>query len=217
MRLLALLHALFTLPCQGALVAYWNFNNLTIPAADTPGSGSVPAFIDATQGSGTLALNTWSGTVDDFAGSGINTLDSDPAGESLSLIAGSGMAGNGSSITLELSLTGLVDPVLSFTTQGTATGFNSVQLAWSVNGADFYNFDTAYDPATSYSLQSFDLSSVNSLDGAERAYFQLNFDGATGTSGNNRIDNIQLTAIAEPSTALLLLAATTSISLLRRR
>lgn len=217
MRLLVLPHILLTLPCQGALVAYWNFNDLTIASADTPGSGSVPSSIFATQGSGSLSLVSWSGTVDDFAGSSINTLDSDPAGESLSLIAGSGMAGNGSNITLEFSLTGMVDPVLSFATQSTATGFNSVQLAWSVNGADFYNFDTAYDPATSYSLRSFDLSSVNSLDGVDRAYFQLSFDGATGTSGNNRIDNIQLTAITEPSTALLLLAATTSISLLRRR
>lgn len=217
MRLLVLLQLFITLSCQGAIVAYWNFNNLTIASAETPGSGSVPSSIFATQGSGSLILDAWSGTVDDFAGSSTNTLGSDTAGESLSLIAGGGMAGNGSSITLELSLAGLVDPVLSYATQGTATGFNSVQLAWSVNGADFYNFDTAYDPTTSYSLQSFDFSSVNSLDGTASAYFQLRFDGATSTSGNNRIDNIQLTAIAEPSTSFLLLAATTSITLLRRR
>lgn len=217
MRLLILLCTLINLPCHAALVAYWNFNGLSIASASAPGSGGAPTSISASQGSGTLDLNDWSGTVDDFAGSATNALNPDPAEESLSLIAGSGTTGNGSFITLQFSLTGMENPILSYATQGTATGFNDVQLAWSTNGADFTDFGTGYDPAGSYALQSFDLSSVNELDNAATAYLRLTFDGATGSSGNNRIDNIQISAIPEPSTALLWLAGAAALSLLRRR
>lgn len=217
MRLPILVTALSTLPCPAALVAYWNFNNLAITSADSPGAGEVPDAISATQGSGTLDLGAWSGTVDDFAGTTLNNESSDPAEESLSLIAASGTAGNGGTITLELALTGMADPTLSFATQGTATGFNSVQLAWSTNGTDFFAFGGAYNPSSTYSLQSFDLSSVNALDGAATAHFQLTFEGATGSSGNNRIDNIQITAIPEPASAMLLLLGVGWLTLLRRR
>ena len=103
------------------------------------------------------------------------------------------------------------------TVEGTSTGFNSNQLAWSVNGTDFTNFSSSYDAADSYSLQSFDLSMVNDLEDATSAYLRLSFDGATGSSGNNRIDNIQLTAIPEPSTTLLLFIGAGSLILLRHR
>jgi len=217
MRLLIPLFSLVTLPCHGALVAYWNFNDLSIASADSPGSGGVPASLSATQGNGTLHLSAWLGTVDDFSGSSTNALNSDPAEESLSLIAGSGTAGNGSSITLQVSLAGMTDPTLSFVTQGTATGFSSNQLAWSLNGTDFTDFGASYSPAASYSLQSFDLSSVNAVDGASNLWLRLTFDGASGSTGNNRIDNIQLTAIPEPSLPLLLLVGQVLLALLRRR
>lgn len=217
MRLLILISALATLPCHGALVAYWNFNELSIASASAPGSGGAPDSIIATQGSGTLDLNDWNGTVDDFAGSTNNTIGVDSAEESLSLIAGSGTAGNGSHILMQISLSGMSDPSLSFATQGTATGFNAVQLAWSVDGVSFSDFGSAYDPAGSYALQSYDLSSIDTLDNAATAYLRLSFDGATGSSGNNRIDNLQINAIPEPSFALLLLAGAGSLLLLRRR
>lgn len=49
-----------------ALVAYWNFNGLSISTASTPGSGGVPTTIDAYTGAGTVALSNFGGLVDDF-------------------------------------------------------------------------------------------------------------------------------------------------------
>ena len=216
MRLLLLSFAVI-LPCQGALIAYWNFNELAIGSASSPGTGNAPSSIIATQGSGTLDLADWTGTVDDFAGSTNNSLNSDPAEESLSLIAASGTIGNGGSILLQFSMSGMSNPTLSYVTQGTATGFNSVQLAWSTDGIGFTSFGSAYDPASSYALQSYDLASVDSLDGAATAYLRLSFDGATGSSGNNRIDNIQINAIPEASSALLWLGSLGTLLLRRRR
>ncbi len=117
MRLRCLLSLCFllsaALPAHAGLIAYWNFNTLNIPTAAAPGSGGVPTSIAATSGSGSLNLATWGGTVDDFVGSTLNTLNSDPAGASLSLIVGGTSApfpGNNSFITFSTSLTGMRIP-----------------------------------------------------------------------------------------------------------
>ncbi len=199
-------------------VAYWNFNNLAITSASTPGNNGAPTMIHANHGSGLLDLSTWHGNIDDFAGSTINASNSDAAGTSLSLIAGSGSPypGNGGSIRIHVSLTGLRDPLLSFATQGTATGFNTNRLAWSVDGSNFSTFASPYTPAGTYAVQTFDLSSIDTLDGASEAWLQLSFDGASGASGNNRIDNLTITAIPEPS-SLWLIGGACLITLRRRR
>lgn len=206
------------LPAGAAIIAYWNFNDLSIATAGLPGSATVPTTITASLGSGSLNLSQWAGTIDDFAGSNNHALNGDPAGNSLSLIAGSGnpYPGNGSTITLQFSMLHLFNPILSFATQGTATGFNSNQLAYSINGTDYTNLGNPYSPTASYGLQSFDLSSVDSLDNASSAYLRITFDGATGATGNNRIDNLQLSAIPEPS-ALTLVASGLLLMAYRRR
>lgn len=218
MKLLpTLLFLTSALPCPAALVAYWNFNDLSIAAADSPGAGGVPTTISATQGSGTLDLSDWNGTVDDFAGTTLEALGTDPAGNALSLIAGSGTAGNGTTIRLQISLAGQSNPVLRFATQGTATGFTSNQLAWSLDGTNFTPFGSPYDPPTSFALQSFDLSSVDALDGAASAWLRLSFDGASGSTGNNRLDNLQLHATPTPEPSALILLMGGGLLALRRR
>lgn len=213
----SLLFALTTLSSHAALVAYWNFNDLSIGSSSAPGSGGVPTSIVATQGSGTLDLGNWGGTVNDYAGSTLNAEGADPAGNSLSLIAASGTTGNGTFLTLQVSLSGLANPLLEFATQGTATGFTSNQLAWSVDGSTFTDFGSAYDAPDSYALQSFDLSTVDALDHAASAWLRLTFDGATGTTGNNRLDNLRITTTPAPEPSALMLVAGGSLLTLRRR
>lgn len=195
--------------CPAALVASWNFNELAITTAGPPGSGGIPTSLAASTGSGLLLLDGWAGNLDDFAGSNLNATVDEVAGPSLSLIAGSGSPypGNGSRITLRISLSGMRDAILSFATQSTATGFNHNQLSWSTDGSLFTAFDSPYAPGTSYAVQSFDLAGIEALDGAPDVWLQLAFDGATGASGNNRIDNLRIEAVPEPSALWLLLAA----------
>lgn len=217
MKLLIPLFTLACLPSHAALVAYWNFNSLSIGSSSAPGSGGAPTTITADQGSGSLNLNSWTGTINDYGGTTLNALNSDFAGASLSLIAASGTTGNGSSITLQVDLSGFADPILSFATQGTATGFNANQLAWSTDGSNYSNFGSAYDAPDSYALQSFELAAVDALDGAASAYLRLTFDGASGSTGNNRLDNLQLTATPTPEPSALMLVASGALLTLRRR
>lgn len=213
--LTVVLIALATFPAHAATVAYWNFNDLNISTSSAPGLGGAPTSIEANTGSGTLSLSSWDGTLNDYAGTSLNTLNSDPADTSLSLIASSD--GNGSHIVFAFSMTGLIDPILTFATQGTSTGFNSNQVAYSTDGSSYTNFSSSYTPNTSYSIETFDFSSINSLDNASTVYLRINFDGATSTSGNNRIDNVQITAIPEASTLLLLSLSLATLVFYRTR
>lgn len=211
----ASLAAIFFAPSADAtLVAYWNFNGLT--ASTNNGTSYSP-----TSGTAGLVLEGWTTTgssgITSFGGTTVNALNSDPSGQSLSLQGGtsSGTPNNGATLTISFSMVSLTDPVLSFATQGTGTGFGSNQISYSTNGTDFTNFGSAYTPASSYAAQVFDFSSIDALDGATTAYIRITFSGASGSSGNNRIDNIQINAVPEPAAALL--GSLGLIGLLRRR
>lgn len=114
-------------------------------------------------------------------------------------------------------MTGLSDPVVTFATRGTSTGFSSGTWSWSLNGVDFTSvasINTA-SQSTSYALATLDLSAIDALDGAASVILRYTLDGASGTSGNNRIDNLQVNAVPEPSAALL--GGLGLLGLIRRR
>ena len=205
-----------TTTAEAEVIAYWNFNSLSIGDAGAPGTGGVPTTIAADQGSGTLSLADWTGLVDDFAGSTLNALNGDPSGASLSLVSN---AGNGSFIQISFSMAGFTDLEVSFATRGTSTGFNLGQWAYSTDGTTFFDFggNTA-TRATSFSIAS--VGTTNGLDNISTAFLRYTLDGAEPGSGNNRIDNLQLnaTAIPEPSSlAVLGLISAAGVAVRRRR
>ena len=203
--------ALLSSTAEAALVAYWNFNGLSIATASAPGSGGVPLSIAADEGAGTIDLSPWAGLVDDFAGATLNALNADPAGASLSLVAGGPTGGpdpgNQSYISTTVSTTGLKDPIISFATRGTSTGFNASGWSYSTNGVDFTpipNSSTA-TRETTFALATVDLTGVAAVADQSSVTFRYAVDGASSNSGNNRIDNLQInaTAIPEPGTLAL--------------
>ncbi len=176
-------------------VAYWNFNSLSIAAASNPGSGGVPTSITANQGAGTISLTGYGGTVDDFAGSTVNAISPDTSGASLSLIAGGAtFPGNGTYIELQLNLADYADPVVTYATQKTGTGYNSGAWSYSVGGGAFTNITPAIAPPAAYALATVDLSAINAVDGQANVRLRCTFTGASSASGNNRIDNLQVNA-----------------------
>lgn len=194
---------MLTSPAAASLVAYWNFNT----GSTTTTNAKWPGPISADLGSGTILTSGWGGWTDNFAGSTLNALNGDVAGASLSLVAGTNNAGNGTYIQLEFSTTGLQDLIVSFDTRGTSTGFDSSDWLWSTNGVTFTStgISTA-TRSTAFSTVQVDLSGVSQIENAGSVYLRYVLSGATSNSGNNRLDNIQInaTAIPEPATAGLL-------------
>lgn len=193
-------------PARGDVVAYWNFNSYT--------TGSTLGRLDSiapAQGAGTLTIGGGSpvlsfntslvspanGTVGAFTGTPLNSLESASVNGALAVIGGIGsVTTNGGWVQFAISMTGLQDLEVSFATRGTSTGHRAGQLSWSTDGTSFTNFGAAWDggASSSFFLVQRDLSGISALNDAANVFVRLTLSGATGTSGNNRIDNVQFNA-----------------------
>ncbi len=200
---------IFSIPLQAQdIVAYWNQNS-----NDLPGGGfgfladpdSFPQAADLgngslTVGGGILSETETNGNGDlvyrwipSFAGSLINAEGDDVAGGSISIQGGTDNGNNGAYIQFEFSMTNKQNLEISYATRGTASGFTSQTWSWSTNGTDFTDFGTITDTnVTDFFLV--EAAGPSELNNAATAYLRVTFDGATTTSGNNRLDNIKLEA-----------------------
>ncbi|HKP82963.1 MAG TPA: PEP-CTERM sorting domain-containing protein [Pyrinomonadaceae bacterium] len=180
-------------------LAIWNFND---------------SDLNVDHGSGTLTSNLNIVNLLFAAGTTNNARLGDVAGQALSLQGGTSVANNGRNITFNVSTVGFSNILVSFATQGTGTGFNSNQFQYSLDGINFIDFGPPYTPATVFGTLPlvFTLGSIVGLNNNPNAAFRIVFNGATSSTGNNRIDNIVVegtnasATIPEPTTALLLLS-----------
>ena len=146
-----------------------------------------------------MSLSGWGGTVDDFGGSDVNAIAPDATGASLSLVAGGTAApfpGNGSYLEIQLNLADFSDPIVTFATRGTSTGFDTGSWSYSVGGGSFTTvagINTA-TRSTTYALATLNLAAINAIDGQSNVRLRYTLSGAGSASGNNRIDNLQVNA-----------------------
>ncbi len=208
--------AVMTQPVHGTLIAVWNFNDLSNPGGTSEPSNANQTSYAPSSGSGSLTLAGWTSRagstspqgISNFGGTTANAAGGDPAGQALALQGGTTgtVVNNGATLTMLFNLVGYQDPILTFATQRTSTGFTGNQLSYSTDGTTFTSFGSTYAPPSSFGIATFDLSSENSLDNQSDVYLRITFNGATSLSGNNRLDNIQLnvTAVPEPTDYALL-------------
>ncbi len=159
-----------------AFPVFWNFD-----------SGTFPDPLPANSGFGSLSFAQWGGTITAFGGT---------SGNALALVAGTG--GNNTSIDFRLSMQGFTGLKISFYTRGTTTGFDTGRWSYSTDGATFTelaNVNTA-TRSTTFILRQVDFSAVAELDNAPNVTLRYTLSGATGTAGNNRIDDFNVTATA---------------------
>src|SRR5215210_724307 len=188
-------------------LAVWNFND---------------SNVNVDHGSGTLTSNINAANISFAAGTTNNARQGDAAGQGLSLQGGTGTANNGRNITFNVSTVGFSNIIVSFATQGTSTGFNSNQFQYSLDGINFVDFGPPYVPLTAFGAVPlvFSLSSILALNNNPNAAFRIVFNGATSSTGNNRIDNVVFEgtngSVPEPTTVLLLLSGLGGLYKMRR-
>jgi PEP-CTERM motif len=194
-RIICITSALLAFPCKDAaadLIAYWNFNSWN-------GSGTP---ISATLGSGTLSITGF--PADDLLilpGTTVNAVGADPAGNSLGL---ENNINNGNFLALSFSMGGHTGLSLSYASRRTTTGFNSDQWSYSTDGISFTPFGSAVNPTTSttFGLVTLDISAATTLNDDATVFLRYTLNGATNSSGNNRVDNVQLNASLLPVASL---------------
>jgi hypothetical protein len=212
------------------LIAYWdqNSNNLPVsnfgfeegafPQAASLGTGTLSVggglFLDTTfDATNNVDVYSW---IKSFAGSTVNAQPGVLAGGSISPEGGTGNGNNGGYFQFAFSMAGLTNLDISYATRGTSTGFSTQTWSYSINGTDFTDFETVTGTtSTTFSLKQF--SGPAALDNAATAFLRVTFNGATASNGNNRLDNITLTAVPEPSTVVLAAAGVGLAGIAARR
>lgn len=196
--LFAFLSVLLLWPAQAHAdeIAIWNFNDSDLIVDH--GTGMLTTNINLVN-----VLFTLGGTT-------TNARQGVVAGQSVTLQGGTSNANNGRVLNLNVSTVGFNNITISFATQRTSSGFNSNQFQYSLDGVAFVNFGAPYTPPLTFGLVTFDLSGIAGLNDNPNAAFRIVFNGATTSSGNNRIDNLVVegqsstTPVPEPASILLL-------------
>jgi autotransporter-associated beta strand protein len=194
------------------LLAGWDFQTTTTGGTAVAASPATPTSLTANFGTGTLKLDGTNGSsawqqatqLDAFggttlnAGPGFSTVTSGAASLALK-----NQSANGQSAVFAVDMTGYSLLDVSYATQGTATGFTSQAWSVSTDGTTWQPVGTVANIPTAFAARS--LPAINGLADAATAYVRLTVDGATSSTGNNRIDNVQFMATPGGSSGTVIL------------
>ncbi|MEY3157874.1 MAG: hypothetical protein RLZZ121_927, partial [Bacteroidota bacterium] len=198
---------------QPLLLAGWDFQTTSGGGTEVLASPQTPSIFNANFGIGTLYLNgeygssLWSSTQRTaYAGSNINTSGTSfsisTAGlGSLGLLSGSGLNGNGKSVVFKIAMRNRQELNVTYSAQRSSTGFG--QHLWEIsydlvqwNLVNLIQSGTSFGTLTSTFSNTgiLQLNQLSYLNNRDTAYLRLTLDGSSSSSGNNRLDNLQMRA-----------------------
>jgi len=190
------------------LIAGWDFQT-TSNGGTAAASNNAPLLYQANFGSGSLHLNgangssTWisstnsSNQVTGFSGTtlnaaaGFSTNTTSPS--ALALLGGAANSANGNSVVFKVEMTGRKDLSVSYATRGTASGFTTQTWSVSTNASNWTEV-SVQTGRTNANFTAITLPVITNVDGASNVFLRMTVTGATSSSGNNRLDNVQITA-----------------------
>jgi endonuclease I len=114
-------------------------------------------------------------------------------------IAFANTSANGKSAVFKFPTKGYFNLSLSMAVRRTSTGFNTHQWEWSMDGEDYTlleNATTCPLTAGEFVITNLDLRDIDELNDQYEVFLRLTLNGATGPTGNNRIDNITLHGVS---------------------
>ncbi|MSR41523.1 MAG: hypothetical protein EXS10_06435 [Phycisphaerales bacterium] len=188
---------------QADVVAYWSLNTLNPLGSPTIAADLGKGSMDAT-GLG-LDAQVYQGTT-------LSAQSGFIAGTSLGL---SGVSANGSWLDVAVDTMGFTDLSIGFATRRSTTGFANVTLQyWR---GDVWSDVMMFSPnALNWESRAIDLSTFDSLENGI-ALLRFTFDGATGSTGSVRLDNVSIMGSVVPAPAALSLFACFVARSTRRR
>jgi hypothetical protein len=215
-----LLAVIGSLPAHSALIAGWDFQTTTTGGTAAVPQPNSPRVYNANFGSGTIYLDGSNGSsgwltsnqLTSFGGTGVNAgsgfSTATTGASALVLIAGASSSANGNMAVFRFSMAGYQSLSISLAAQRTATGFDTQLWEYSADGSNFRSIGTLLAGSVAGNITStyagsgvLGFAAMDGLDGVDDAYVRVTFEGATSSTGNNRIDNIQFNATEMPALA----------------
>lgn len=182
------------------LVYYWNFNQNT-PPTDTTWDQPIMAAV------GDAEITYTFTEAFSFAGTTLNGEGGEVNGGSFAPRGGADTVNNGAYFTIHASTVGLDNIVMSYPTRRTSTGFNTQEVKYTVNGSDWitkYTLDlTDFENGwVAGQMMEVDFSGTPGVANNPNFAIRVVLTGCTTAAGNNRIDNIRITAASQGAAAM---------------
>ncbi|MCC5789289.1 MAG: PEP-CTERM sorting domain-containing protein [Opitutales bacterium] len=184
------------------VLAFWDFNGES-PTSAVLGDG---LEYDASQGSGLLETFSSATTGTNFRidsdGTSLNSLDGVGSDDAMRFQRGPRWNNGGFEISVDM--TNFNSAELSYATYNTGNTTGDYQFSYRVGTeGSFTNIGSPTTiPLSNYALVSTSIPSA--VDNQEDVFFRVTFSNLDGSSGNAghrvMVDNVQVTAIPEPST-----------------
>ncbi len=198
--IIALVMAVSFIAGADIIVTYWDFGPDAAGYTETvsiENAIGIPALTGMSAGTGYVTSGSGGVVFTDAAG------NSHAAGQALSWA--SGVNDGDQQWVLDVNLTGYQDLTIRWDYRVTSTGPSGASLEYKVGAGIWTLIETAsFTRDSSYHEYVKDISSISAIENQTSVQFRLsNFTGGSGT-GTYRQDNLQITAVPEPATLVLL-------------